>query len=91
MNITVDIDDQVAEKVSKIAIEKNTTLTAMVQKYLTVFRAVNNFILVGKDKCTPAMRLGITRKPLRYEDILWPGEQIPRPRRSRRRGLRTAA
>lgn len=35
MNITVDIDDQIAEKVSKIAIEKNTTLTAMVQKYLT--------------------------------------------------------
>ena len=35
MNITVDIDDQVAEKVSKIAIEKDTTLTAMVQEYLT--------------------------------------------------------
>ena len=64
---------------------------SMVQKYLTIFRAVNNFILVGKDKRTPAMRLGITKKPLRYEDILWPGQRVPRPKRSRRRGMRTAA
>ena len=64
---------------------------SMVQKYLTIFRVVNNFILVGKDKCTPAMRLGITKKPLSYEDILWPGEQVPRPKRSRRRGMQRAA
>ena len=64
---------------------------SMVQKYLTIFRAVNNFILIGKDKRTPAMRLGITKKPLRYEDILWPGQRVPRPKRSRRRGMRTAA
>lgn len=35
---------------------------SMVQTYLTVFRAVNNFILVGEDGKTPAMRLGITKK-----------------------------
>ena len=64
---------------------------AMVQKYLTIFRTVNNFILVGKDKRTPAMRLGLAGKPLRYEDILWPGERVPRPKRSRRMGMRTAA
>lgn len=64
---------------------------AMVQKYLTIFRTVNNFILVGKDKRTPAMRLGLAKKPLRYEDILWPGERVPRPKRSRRMGMRTAA
>ena len=35
MNITVNIDDEVAEKVRKIAADKNTTLTAMVRDYLT--------------------------------------------------------
>ena len=34
MNITVSVDDEVAEKVRKIAADKNTTLTAMVQEYL---------------------------------------------------------
>ena len=63
---------------------------SMVQTYLTIFRVVNNFILVGKDKCTPAMRLGFIKKPLRYEDILWPGQRVPRPKRRRRKGLRAA-
>ena len=58
---------------------------AMVQKYLTIFRAVNNFIQVGGDGKTPAMRLGFTKAPLEYEDILWPGQRVPRPKRSRRR------
>lgn len=35
MNITVSIDDELAEKVRKIAADKNTTLTAMVREYLT--------------------------------------------------------
>ncbi len=34
----------------------------------------------------PAMRLGFTDRPLDYADILWPGERIPRPKRSRRKG-----
>ena len=64
---------------------------ARVQDYLTIARAVNNFILVGKDGATPAMRLGITKQPLAYEDILWPGQHVPRPKRSRRKGLKAAA
>ncbi len=64
---------------------------AMVRTYLTIFRVVNNFILVGKDGRTPAMRLGITKKPLRYEDILWPGQRVPRPKRSQRKGMKAAA
>ena len=35
MDITLSIDDEIAEKVRRIATEKNTTLTAMVQEYLT--------------------------------------------------------
>ena len=34
MQITVSIDDEIAEKVRKIAADKNTTLTAMVRDYL---------------------------------------------------------
>ena len=58
----------------------------MLEKYLTIFRSVNNFVFVGEDGKTPAMRLGFTRSPLRFEDILWPGQRIPRPKRSRRKG-----
>ena len=58
----------------------------MVQKYLDVFRAVNNFIHIGADGATPAMRLGFTARPLSYADLLWPGERIPRPKRTRRKG-----
>ena len=46
----------------------------MTGKYLTVFRAVANFISVGPDGKTPAMRLGLAKQPLTYEDILGPGE-----------------
>ena len=58
----------------------------MVQKYLDVFRAVNNFIHTGEDGATPAMRLGFTNRPLTYADLLWPGEKIPVPKRTRRKG-----
>ena len=58
----------------------------MLETYLTIFRTVNNFVFVGDDGATPAMRLGFTREPLRYEDILWPGQAVPRPRRERRKG-----
>ena len=33
-NITLSVDDEIIKKVRKIAIEKNTTLTAMVRDYL---------------------------------------------------------
>ena len=32
---------------------------------------------------TPAMRLGRTKKPLRYEEVLWPEKRRP-PKRARR-------
>ncbi len=34
MNITLSVDDRVIHTVRKIAIDKNTTLTAMVRSYL---------------------------------------------------------
>ena len=63
----------------------------MVQIYLTVFRVVHNFVWVSEiDGMTPAMRLGFVSQPLTLEDILWPGQQIPRPKRTRRKGLSLA-
>lgn len=52
---------------------------AMVQKLLDIFRVVHNFVLVSdKDKKTPAMRLGLAKAPLDYEDIIYHcGLQIP--------------
>ena len=34
MNITLNIDDEIVRKVREIAVDKNTTLTAMVRDYL---------------------------------------------------------
>jgi len=34
-NITLSVDDDIVKKVRKIAIDKNTTLTAMVREFLT--------------------------------------------------------
>ena len=61
---------------------------AMIEKYLTIFRTVANFIQPGDDGRTPAMRLGFAKAPLTYEDVLWPGQVAPRMRRTRRRGKR---
>ena len=46
--------------------------------------------LAGKNGRTPAMRLGISKKPLDYEDILWPGQQVQRPNRSRHKGMKAS-
>ena len=58
---------------------------AMLEKYVTIFRTVNNFVFVGDDGATPAMRLGFAKQPLEFEDIVWPGQRMPQPKRSRRR------
>lgn len=42
-----------------------------VVKLLTIFRVFHNFIQVGEDKMTPAMRLGLAKGPVRYEDVLY--------------------
>jgi len=60
----------------------------MVDKYLILLRTYHNFIKVGKDKMTPAMRLGLTKRPLDFDDVLWPGQTIPRAPRKRRKGMR---
>ena len=63
----------------------------MIEKHLAIFRAINNFVFVGDDGATPAMRLGFAKQPLDFEDIVWPGQRVPRPRRTRRRGKKMVA
>jgi len=61
----------------------------MVEQYLSLLRAYHNFIKISEnDKMTPAMRLGLTNKPLDFDDVLWPGQKIPRAPRKRRKGMR---
>lgn len=59
----------------------------MIEQYLILLRTYHNFIKVGEDKKTPAMRLGLTRRPLDFDDVLWPGQKIPNAPRKRRKGI----
>lgn len=38
---------------------------------LEIYRTAYNYVFVGKDKKTPAMRLGLAKGPVKYEDILY--------------------
>lgn len=43
----------------------------MVGKLLDIFRVFYNFVEVGKNKQTPAMRLGLAKGKLSVEDIIY--------------------
>ena len=42
-----------------------------IEKLLTIFRCFHNFIHPGEDKQTPAMRIGLAKGPVSYEDVLY--------------------
>ena len=43
-----------------------------VQKLLDIFRTVHNYVLLGsKDKKSPAMRLGLAKGTVSFEDIIY--------------------
>ena len=65
--------------------------SAMMENYLVFFRTVDNVVFKGDGGKTPAMRLGFANAPLEYEDILWPGQRVPRPKAVRRRGKKAVA
>ena len=44
---------------------------AMVEKLLDIYRTLHNFVEVGKDGSTPAMRLGLRAAAVPVEDILY--------------------
>ncbi len=51
----------------------------MVEKCLTIYRTYFNDIAKGKDKMTPAMRLGFARGPVRFEEIIYFQQLQKRP------------
>lgn len=42
-----------------------------IETVLGIFRTFHNYIHVGDDKRTPAMRLGLAKGPVKYEDVLY--------------------
>jgi hypothetical protein len=64
---------------------------AMIIKMLDIHRITHNFVVPGRDKLTPAMRLGLLDRPATLEDILLHTDIappmvrakpiVPRPRR----------
>lgn len=43
----------------------------MVQKVLDIYRVYYNYVKLGMDKQTPAMRIGLAKGPVKMEDILY--------------------
>jgi hypothetical protein len=43
----------------------------IIEKMLTILRTYYNFILAGKDKKTPAQRLGLTNRKFKEGDVLY--------------------
>jgi hypothetical protein len=66
---------------------KNAYNPAHLAKLVEVFRVYFNYCEIGKDKCTPAMRMGLARGPVAPEDILY---FVPR-QQPRRRARAVAA
>lgn len=56
-----------------------------IQQLLDIYRAFHNFVKVGGDGKTPAMRLGLARGPVRIEDILYSNEFRARPKKTKSR------
>jgi transposase-like protein len=60
---------------------KNAYNPGYLAKLVEVFRVYFNYCEIGKDKCTPAMRMGLARGPVAPEDILY---FVPRQQPRRR-------
>jgi len=63
---------------------KNAYNPAVLAKLVEMFRTYFNYCEVGKDKRTPAMRMGLARGPVAPEDILYFQPSLPARRRATR-------
>ena len=58
----------------------------MVTKLLDIYRVMHNFVEVGRDRKTPAMRLGLAAVAATPEDIIYlPGKAPASPQKGKRR------
>ena len=67
-NITLSLDDQVIKKVRKIAIEKDTTLTAMVRDYLERLAARDD---LQKEKALAALQRSFCQQSRNMGERSW--------------------
>jgi len=56
---------------SRIWQGKNAYNPAVIQKLIEIYRVMFNYVEVGEDRQTPAMRLGLAQAPLDPEDIIY--------------------
>jgi hypothetical protein len=65
------VHDPVPRWLRKIYSSENSSpSTKSVKKLLEMFRVFYNYVLVGMDKQTPAMRLGLAKGRVSLEDIV---------------------
>jgi transposase-like protein len=58
----------------------------MVERFIDIYRVMHNFVEIGKDGKTPAMRLGLAAAPIQPEEIIYfenAGATIKPPKRRR--------
>ncbi|MCX7247468.1 MAG: hypothetical protein NTX31_07320 [Burkholderiales bacterium] len=65
---------------------KNAYNPAVLAKLVEMFRTYFNYCEVGKDKRTPAMRMGLARGPVAPEDIIYFQPSAPPRRRAKQAG-----
>ena len=69
MNITLNIDDEIAKRVHRIAADKNTTLAAMVRDYLTSVAEAETPELEAADRQKAADKLRSLLASLAQPDV----------------------
>jgi len=60
-----------ASNVGRKWYSNNAYNPAVLIKLLDIYRVVYNYVEVGEDGKTPAMRLGLAKAPLSYADIIY--------------------
>ena len=72
-NITLSIDDEVVKKVRKYAIDKNTTLTALVREYLQSIASMDE---ISRDMAINRVKESFTRYGRNMGQRRWKREDL---------------
>ncbi len=72
-NITLNVDEKTIRKVRKIAVDKNTTLTEMVRKYL---KSVAESDLPARDRMVGELQASIKSYSRKMGKRKWTREQL---------------
>ena len=67
--------------------QKTRLLTSTLERPVGT-SSTHNKVWHGYAPYNPSM---LAKQPLEFEDLVWPGERVPRPKRARRRGKKAIA